>query len=256
MNYYLALGIILFIYINFWFLLSLLKKRNDLADIAWGLGFVLLALVSFYINYQNYGFSLRPSLITGMVTLWGVRLALHVYFRNRGRGEDYRYKKWREEWKYFKLRSYFQVYLLQGFLLFIISLPVLMINQAPVSSLQIFDFIGFSIWIIGFLFEVIGDYQLKKFIEDPDKEGIMQSGLWKWSRHPNYFGEVIQWWGVWIVSVSATTNLFGILGPITISLLILKVSGIPLLEERMSKKPGFQEYKEKTSKFFPLPPKK
>ncbi len=256
MNYFFFLAIVLFVYVSFWFVLSLIKKRNDLADLAWGLGFVLLALVSFYINYQSYGLSLRSGLVTGMITLWGVRLALHIYFRNRGKGEDYRYKKWREEWKYFKIRSYFQVFLLQGFLLFLISLPVLIINQAPASSLQIIDFIGFSIWIIGFSFEVIGDYQLKKFIEDPDKEGVMQSGLWKFSRHPNYFGEVAQWWGVWIVSISATANIFGVLGPITISFLILKVSGIPLLEERMSRKPGFDEYKRKTSKFFPLPPKK
>ncbi len=256
MNYFILLAIILLIYMSFWFIVSLIKKRNDLADTAWGLGFVLLALVSFYINYQNYGFSPRPILVTGMIVLWGIRLALHIHFRNRGGEEDYRYKKWREEWKYFKIRSFFQVYLLQGFLLFIISLPVLMINRVPASNLQIIDFIGLSVWIIGFLFEVIGDYQLKKFIEDPEKEGIMQSGLWKWSRHPNYFGEVVGWWGIWIISLSGTSSFLGIVAPLTITFLILKVSGIPPLEKRMSGKPGFEDYRKKTSLFFPLPPKK
>lgn len=256
MNYFLLLAAILFIYMMLWFILSLIKKRNDLADIAWGLGFVLLAVVSFYINYQNYGFSLRSALVMTMVSLWGIRLALHIYFRNKGGEEDYRYKKWRKEWRFFKIRSFFQIYLLQGILLFIISLPVLMINRAPASNLQIIDFLGFSVWVFGFFFEVVGDCQLKKFIEDPEKEGVMQSGLWSLSRHPNYFGEVVQWWGFWIISIAATANPIGILGPITITFLILKVSGIPLLEKKMSQKPGFEDYKRRVNKFIPGPPKK
>ncbi len=256
MNYFLLLAVILFIYISFWFIASLIKERNDLADIAWGLGFVLLALTSFYFGYRAQGVSARSILVTALVTIWGLRLSGHIYLRNKGKEEDYRYKKWRQEWRCFKVRSFFQVYLLQGVLLFIISLPVLIINRAPASNLQIVDFLGLSVWVFGFLFEVVGDYQLKKFIEDPEKDGIMQSGLWSLSRHPNYFGEVVQWWGIFLISLSVSQAFFLALSPITITVLILKVSGVPLVEKRMAKKPGFEDYKRRVNKFFPLPPKK
>ncbi len=255
MNYYLILALFLFIHLSLWFVVSLIKKRNDLADVAWGLGFVLLALTSFYFGYQSVGFSIESGLVTAFVTLWGLRLSGHVYLRNKGREEDYRYKKWRKEWKWFRLRSFFQIYLLQGFLLYIISLPVLAINRNP-ETFTLINKMGIVIWITGFYFEVIADCQLKKFIEDPQKEGIMQSGLWAWSRHPNYFGEVAQWWGIWILSIGFPGWILALLSPVTITFLILKVSGIPLLEKSMSQKEGFQDYKRRVNKFIPWPPSK
>ena len=112
-------------------------------------------------------------------------------------------------------------------------------------------------WILGFVFESVGDAQLARFIKDPANKGkLMQSGLWQYARHPNYFGEVLMWWGLWIIALSVPNGLYGIIGPLTITFLILKVSGIPMLEKRMEENPEFVEYKKRTSKFFPLPPKR
>ena len=236
-----------------WFVLSLIKKRNDVADTAWGLGFVLLAWVSFYLGQAQ---GARGLLVGLLVSIWGIRLAWHIHRRNKGKTEDYRYAKWREEWgKWFYLRSYGQVYLLQGALLFLIVLPILFINTSAGQDLGVLDFVGLAVWILGFVFESVGDAQLARFIKDPTNKGkLMQSGLWRYTRHPNYFGEVLMWWGLWIIALSVPNGLYGIIGPLTITFLILKVSGIPMLEKKMEENPEFAEYKKHTSIFFPLPP--
>ncbi|OPL16005.1 MAG: steroid 5-alpha reductase [delta proteobacterium ML8_D] len=254
MSYFLTLGSILFVYMNLWFILSLLKKRNDVADVAWGSGFVVLAWASFFIT-GKYG--PQSILVSTLVTVWGLRLSWHIYTRNKGKTEDYRYKKWREEWdKWFYLRSYFQVYILQGSLLFVIILPVLLINKTAVESLSPLTYSGLAIWIIGFLFESVGDWQLAKFLKNSANKGkLMISGLWKYTRHPNYFGEVTQWWGLWVVSLSVPYGWLAIIGPLTITFLILNISGIPMLEKKMEKHPNFAEYKRKTSLFIPWPSK-
>jgi steroid 5-alpha reductase family enzyme len=146
--------------------------------------------------------------------------------------------------------------MLQGFLLFLIVLPVLAINKNPGVSLGWLDLIGLAVWFFGFTFEVIGDAQLKKFIKNPANKGrLIQRGLWTYSRHPNYFGEVTLWWGIWLMSLSAPNSWFTVFGPLTISILILKVSGIPMLEKKMAENPDFTEYKRRVSAFFPLPPR-
>jgi steroid 5-alpha reductase family enzyme len=235
---------------SFWFVVSLLKKRNDVADVAWGLGFMLLAWTSFFIGA---GSGLRGLLVNILVSAWGLRLAWHIYSRNKGKTEDYRYLAWRREWgKWFYLRSYLQIYILQGFLLFLIALPVLIINTNQSTSLRWFDLIGVAIWLLGFLFEVIGDAQLARFLKNPANKGkLMQSGLWAYTRHPNYFGEVTLWWGMWLIATPVPYGVLGVIGPITITFLILKVSGIPMLEKEMEKHPDFLEYKKRTSMFIP-----
>lgn len=254
MNYYLILGLLLFLYMNFWFVVSLIKKRNDFADVAWGLGFVFLSWASFFMVSR---FTAKSILVCFLVTAWGFRLAMHIYQRNKNKQEDYRYKEWREKWgKWFYLRSYLQVFMLQGLFLFLIILPVLNINKNSGSGLDIFVLVGTITWVIGFLFESIGDYQLSKFIKNSENKGkIMKNGLWKYSRHPNYFGEVIQWWGIWIFGMGISEAWLGIIGPVTITVLILFVSGIPMLEKKYTGNYEFEEYKKITSKFFPLPPK-
>jgi len=254
MNYLLTLAIILFLYMSAWFVLSLVKKRNDVADVAWGLGFVLLAWVSFFVGEAE---SSRGLLVGLLVSIWGIRLAWHIHVRNKGRAEDYRYAEWRKAWgKWFYLRSYLQVYLLQGILLFLIVLPVLLINKSISTGLNYLDFIGVAVWLGGFIFESVGDAQLARFIKDPTNKGkLMQGGLWRYTRHPNYFGEVMMWWGIGIIALSVPNGLYGIIGPITITFLILKVSGISMLEKKMVENPEFAEYKKRTSMFFPLPPK-
>lgn len=236
-----------------WFIVSVLKDRNDVADIAWGLGFVLVAWLSMYLS----GFSIKALLADVLVTIWGVRLATHIYKRNKDKPEDPRYMEWRNTWKYFYIRSFFQVFMLQGFLLYLISLPVIYINYSVSTGLDILTFVGFIIWLIGFYFESTADKQLKEFVQNPMNKGIlMQNGLWKYTRHPNYFGEVTQWWGIFIIALSITGSLFTIVGPLTITTLILFVSGIPLLEKKYAGRPDFEDYKKRTSVFLPLPPKK
>lgn len=255
MTYFLILGGALFVYMSFWFLLSLIKKRNDVADIAWGLGFVLMAWASFFLSDDS---GARGLLVVALVTVWGVRLAWHIHRRNKGRAEDYRYLTWRKEWgKWFYIRSFLQVYVLQGFLLFLIVLPVLLINKSAGGAFWVLDLLGVMLWLIGFYYESVGDAQLARFIKDPANKGkLMQSGLWAYTRHPNYFGEVTQWWGIGLIALSVPYGLAGIIGPITITFLILKVSGIPLLEKKMAENPEFTEYKRRVSIFVPLPPKR
>jgi len=252
MNYYIVLAFVLLAYMSLWFVVSLIKKRNDVADIAWGLGFVLIAWTSFFIS-ENY--SLRSFLVNLLVSIWGLRLAWHIAIRNKGKAEDFRYLAWRKAWgSWFYLRSYLQVYLLQGTLLYLIILPVLFINKNSGSVINFIDVIGVVVWIIGFFFEVVGDTQLANFKKDPNNKGrIMQSGLWKYTRHPNYFGEVTQWWGIWLMAVNVPSAWLSIIGPLTITILILKISGIPLLEKKMENNLEFAEYKKRTSIFIPLP---
>ena len=252
MDYFLTLGLLLFFYMSAWFVLSLIKKRNDVADTAWGLGFVLLAWASFYLGQAQ---DISGLLVGILVTIWGVRLAWHIHKRNKGKAEDYRYAKWREDWgKWFYLRSYLQVYLLQGALLFVIVLPVLFINKSAGQFLGVLDFLGLAVWIVGFVFESVGDAQLARFIKDPANKGkLMQGGLWRYTRHPNYFGEVTMWWGIWLLALSTPYGFFSIIGPITITFLILKVSGIPMLEKKMEENPEFAEYKRRVSVFIPMP---
>lgn len=253
MRYYLILAGLLLGYMTLWFVISLIKKRNDVADVAWGLGFVLLAWTAFYLS----GDGARAMLINSLVSIWGLRLAWHIHKRNEDKPEDYRYQKWRMDWgNSFYLRSYFQVYVLQGVLLFLIVLPVLAVNKNSGSPLGLLDFAGVMVWLFGFYFEAVGDAELARFKKNPENKGkFLQTGLWAYTRHPNYFGEVTQWWGIWLVSLSVPGGVFTVLGPLTITFLILKVSGIPMLEKKMEEKAEFAEYKRRVSKFFPMPPR-
>ncbi len=254
MNDSLTLALILFSYMSLWFIVSLLKKRNDVADVAWGLGFVLLAWSAFVLSD---GPGVRGILVNILVSIWGVRLAWHIHSRNRGQTEDYRYLAWRTAWgKWFYVRSYAQVYLLQGFLLFLVASPVLLINRSVATGLGMLDALGMAVWLVGFSFEAVGDAQLARFIKDPVNKGkLMQGGLWAYTRHPNYFGEVMQWWGLWLVALSVPGGWLGIIGPMTITFLILKVSGVPMLERKMQEHPEFAAYERRVSMFIPLPPR-
>lgn len=250
MSYYPALALVLWGYMSLWFVLSLFKRRNDVADVAWGLGFVLLAWTSFFLSG---GSGTRGVLVSTLVSIWGIRLAWHIHARNRGKAEDYRYLAWRREWgRLFYARSYMQVYLLQGALLFLIALPVLIINRSAGGPFSFVNRVGVCVWLCGLLFESVGDAELARFAKDPLNKGkILQSGLWQYTRHPNYFGEVAQWWGIWLVALGVADGWLGIIGPCTITILILKVSGIPMLERRMAGNPDFADYKRRTSALLP-----
>lgn len=199
------------------------------------------------------------NLLLLLATLWGVRLAIRILLRNLKKGEDYRYKKWRDEWgKWFYLRSYFQVYLLQGTLMILVGYSFIHASTYGTSAaLELTAYLGAVIWCVGYFFEVVGDYQLDRFIKNKPAPGeIMTTGLWRYSRHPNYFGEVTMWWGIWLIILSTPLSYLALISPITITFLILKVSGIPMLESKFAGNPAFETYKKQTSAFFPLPPRR
>ena len=238
------------------FLISLIRRRNDLADVVWGIGIMVVAYSTFLSVDIIHG---RALLVALLVTLWGVRLSWHIHARNKNKKEDFRYAQWRRQWgSWFIARSYAQVFLLQGFLMILVSLPVVVsMVTIPQPQLEWLISFGLIIWLIGFFFESIGDLQLSIFLEHPENRGkIMTHGLWSWTRHPNYFGEVAQWWGIFFIALSSPAYWYAsLIGPLTITFLILKVSGIPLLEKRYEGNAEFDEYKKKTSAFFPLPPR-
>jgi steroid 5-alpha reductase family enzyme len=227
---------LVWLYMTIWYGIAKIAKRNDVADVAWGLGFILISLLTLFQNPTT-----KMVVSTVLVLIWGLRLAAHIYQRNIKKKEDERYKQW-------KNNAYVKVFLTQGFFMWLISWPIFWsfggINQLNMA--------GVLVWLIGFYFEAVGDWQLKKFIENPANKGkIMQSGLWAYSRHPNYFGEVTMWWGIWLVNLGQ--NWWTIVGPMTITFLILKVSGVPLLEAKYAGNPEFEKYKKRTSVFLPLP---
>lgn len=241
-------------YMTTWFAVAMWRRRNDVADVAWGLGFVLIATVALALHQPA---STRSVLVTALVAVWGIRLAIHVHLRNRGKPEDFRYRQWREEWgKNFFIRTYLQVFVLQGVLLVLVSAPVIYINSVTSTPPGYADALGILVWSAGFFFEAVGDFQLVRFMGNPLNKGrIMTSGLWRFTRHPNYFGEVALWWGIFLIALSVPGGWRTIIGPATITFLILKVSGIPMLEAKYRGNPQYEAYQRRTSSFFPLPPR-
>lgn len=238
------------------FVLGTKKNNNSLVDIAWGLGFVLVALS---LMTKNCFIAARELLVFALILAWGIRLALHIYLRNKGKGEDCRYKAMRENWgKHPLINAFFKVYMLQGLLMLLVAAPIIIVNaDYAYRPLGFFDLAGFLLWALGFFFEAVGDWQLSKFIKDPANKGkIMTSGLWKFTRHPNYFGEVAMWWGLFLIALSSSFGYLALISPLTITFLLLKVSGIPMLEAKYAGNAEFEEYKKRTNAFFPWFPKK
>jgi len=249
---YAALAV--FCYMSILFVIAMFKRDNSIADIGWGLGFVVVALLTFFLEQ---GFTARHILVTVLVVIWGIRLSTHIYLRNRGKGEDPRYAVWRKKWgKWVVVRSYFQVFMLQGLLLLFIAYAIILVNSSSQAGLSILDICGLAIWIIGFLFESIGDLQLKRFISDEkNRDRILTTGLWRYTRHPNYFGEATMWWGIFLIALSVPYGWTAIISPAVITFLLLRVSGVILLEREFTDNEEFEEYKRRTSAFIPWFPK-
>ena len=247
---FLIAAIIILVYMTGLFSIALIRKDNSIADIAWGFGFIVVAWSTTFVNGNLFP---RQLLTCCLISIWGSRLSIRIFLRNRGKGEDPRYQKWRKEWgRCFIVRSYLQVFLLQGVILLVNISPVLVINTTSDAKLVFLDAIGLLVWITGFLFESVGDWQLDRFLKNPKNRGIiMDQGLWRYSRHPNYFGEITMWWGIFIIGLSVPLGWIGFIGPLTITLMIIFVSGIPMTERLMEKTPGFDEYKKRTSVLFP-----
>jgi steroid 5-alpha reductase family enzyme len=253
---YLLTGLVILLAMSALWLVSLLLKDASIVDIFWGTGFVITVWIYFVLTPR--GFPPRKWLVSLLVTIWGLRLSLYILWRNWGKAEDFRYRKWRQEaeeqWWW---RSYLNVFLLQGILLWIISIPLfaaqILGNPARLTPL---DLTAILVWLIGFFFEAVGDWQLARFKADPTNQGkLMQSGLWHYTRHPNYFGDAAQWWGYFLVAAAAGA-WWTIFSPILMTVLLLRVSGVTLLEKSLKdKKPGYQDYIELTSAFTPWFPK-
>lgn len=250
----LAGGVILSLMTLLW-LLSLRLRNASIVDIFWGMGLIVIAWLAFALTPQGY--LPRKSLIVFLVTIWGLRLALHIGIRNRGKPEDFRYAKWRaehgERWWWF---SFVQVFLLQGFLMWIISAPLIAAQTSGFPAiLTPLDWVGAWLWAFGLLFEAIGDAQLARFKADPASKGkLFTGGLWKYTRHPNYFGEAVLWWGLYIIALAAG-RWWTLFSPVLMTILLLRISGVAMLERAMRQKPGYEEYMQQTSAFFPWLPK-
>lgn len=241
--------VVVWIYMTLWFTYAWAVKRNDVADFAWGAGFPILAVVLMQLNESS---SLKALLVTSLITAWGLRLMIHIFPRLQRKKEDFRYAQMRDKWgKSAFIRSYLQVFLLQGLFLLLISASTMVVITGN-DNFAWYNYAGIAVWLFGFYFESIGDWQLGRFIKNPKNKGkIMTEGLWKYTRHPNYFGEVTQWWGIWMIVIGVNYWQFAVISPITITLLIYFVSGIPLLEKKYKDNPDYQKYAKKTPKFFP-----
>lgn len=247
--------ILIFSYFSVFFIVALVIKNNSIVDIGWGIGFVLAA---WYSLVRAGFYSETGMLLTLLVTVWGLRLFYHIVKRNWGKPEDFRYAAWRKEWgKWLVPRAFLQIFMLQAFFMAVIAYPVIAANTSMDAPFSIWAVIGALAWAKGFYFEAVGDWQLKKFIKNPGNKGkIMKDGLWKYTRHPNYFGEATMWWGIFIIGIGSDSGMLGIISPLAITILLVFVSGVPMLEKKYADNEEFQAYKKITSKFIPWFPKK
>ena len=252
----LNLGVVLALTTSLW-AVSVAVRDSSIVDVFWGFGFMVIAWVTHAVTDGSHD---RALLLTVLTTLWGLRLTLHLARRNLGKGEDFRYRAMRarhgDRWP---RRSLWAVFWAQGILMWIVSLPV-QAGQADATpeGLIWLDAVGTAVWLVGFLFETVGDWQLTRFKADPANAGqVMDRGLWSWTRHPNYFGDFSVWWGLYLIALATTSAWWTIAGPILMSVLLIRVSGAALLERGMAdRRPGYEDYVRRTSGFFPRPPRR
>jgi steroid 5-alpha reductase family enzyme len=235
-------------------MISVLVRDASIVDPFWGFSFIVIAWVAFIVSDDP---GIRQTLVAILVTVWGLRLSLFLAVRNFGHGEDYRYQAMRRRWgSRFPLVSLGTVFVLQAALSWTVSLPA-QVTMTASDGLGWLAVIGLALWAIGLFFETVGDWQLARFKADESNAGkVMDHGLWRYTRHPNYFGDFCVWWGIFLVAITGTSMAWTVIGPFVMSTLLLRVSGVSLLEKTISKRrPGYEEYVRKTSAFFPRPPK-
>ena len=238
-------------------LISLIYRNVTVVDSLWGMGFVLIAWITFLLSD---GFGTRSLLLAVLVSAWGLRLCYYLSRRNWGKGEDPRYGTWREKsGERFWFVSLFKVFVLQALFMWVISIVIQIGQMAPAPArLTWLDGFGALVWIIGFVFETVGDWQLARFKADPSTKGkVLESGLWAYTRHPNYFGEFLIWWGLYLITLSTPGSWWTIICPIIITAVLLKMTGIPLTEKVLvERRPGYGDYIKRTSAFVPWFPAK
>lgn len=245
---------IVFVWMCIWYVVAKERKQVNVVDVAWAGGFVLVAWSSFL----QFDYA-RTLLMAGLVTIWGIRLTSHLYKRIIvGKHEDPRYLELMKNWgKNIWTRAFWSVFMLQGLLVLIISLPLTMSATETVVGRAWPIYVGVALWVAGYLIEKAADAQLAEFIATrKNKKQVMDQGLWRYSRHPNYFGELTQWWGIGVIALQAKWGWLGLLGPLLLTYLIVFVSGIPPIERRKKSQPEYADYMRRTSRLIPLPPKR
>jgi steroid 5-alpha reductase family enzyme len=237
-------------------LFSVRLRNASIVDIFWGSGFVVGAWLYFALTDAA---TPRKWLMVSLVTVWGLRLTTHLFMRNHGKGEDYRYRAMREQHgTRFWWVSFWTVYLLQGLIMWIVGLPVwVAMRSAQPSHLNWTDGLGVAVFLVGLFFETVGDWQLKRFKADPANKGkLLTSGLWRYTRHPNYFGDALVWWGLTIIALATPGVPWVLISPVLMTFLLMRVSGVALLEQRLQdSKPEFSDYVRRTNAFLPWFPR-
>jgi steroid 5-alpha reductase family enzyme len=236
-------------------LVSLARRNASIVDIVWGPGFAAIALAT---SQLAHGAPARRALVTTLAALWGLRLGVYLFWRNHGRPEDFRYQAMRRRWgARFPLVSLATVFTLQGVLMFLVSLPLQIAQlSAEPGALGPCDALGAGLWLVGMGFESAGDWQLARFRADPANAGrVLDSGLWRYTRHPNYFGDCVVWWGLFALALAVPGGIYTVVSPVVMTILLRRVSGVSLLERSLAKrKPGYAAYMARTRAFVPGPP--
>jgi steroid 5-alpha reductase family enzyme len=249
-KYLLDIGLVIGLLMTMVFIMSLIRKDNSIVDTFWGLGFIIIAAYSLV---QSGEIDLRKAIVSLLVAIWGLRLSVHILARSKGKDEDFRYKAWRNTWKFFYVRSFFQIYMLQGFFMLIISSPVWYINLSRGGPLGAWDSLGLLLFGAGFIIETMADNQLAEFKRNPASKGkIMTTGLWSVSRHPNYFGEALVWWGISFYALGLQGGWYVLISPVVLTILLRFVSGVPMLEKKYRNHPDWKDYQSKVAPFIPF----
>ncbi len=244
-------ALMMFVFMIGSFFIGHIKQNNSMsADVAWGIGFIMIALYS--LAQQPYIVA-RQILVTMLICFWGLRISIFLLWRGWGKGLDPRFAELQKNWgSLLPLYSFIFIFMGQGFITLMMSTSIICIINNQTSGLNIIDIIGASIWLSGFCFEIVSDLQLYFYLKNPVKKyPIMKEGLWRYSRHPNYFGEMLMWWGIWVISLSTPYALISIISPLTITLMLLYVSGIPAAEKQMAHIPEYEQYKKETPMLIP-----
>ncbi len=253
MSIFLVAAIFVLAYVFVWFLIGTAIKDNGIMDVAWGLGFVLLSWLLFFLfadkRFWQFFFNC-------LVTLWGLRLSIYIFNRNlKKKAEDFRYANWRKDWgKWVVPRAFLQVYLLQGIIMFIVALPIILIHHANTepSWNHVLEILGCIVFFIGFIWESVADHQLAQFKKNSGNKGkIMMTGLWSLSRHPNYFGEMLVWIGLFLIALPYGNWIILLVSPIVMTFLLTRVSGVPMLEKKYKDNAEYLAYARRTPPFFP-----
>ena len=248
-------AICMFLFMSTIWLIAVKLDNYSIVDIIWGITFIITTtVVLVYTGLYN----VVSLTIAALVLIWGLRLSIYLFSRNAGKPEDYRYQDMRKKWgNKVKQTAFVSVFMLQGTVSLLFSLGIFLgISQSDTILAMWPVYLGVIVWVVGFLFESIGDAQLRAFIQKPENKGkVITTGLWKYTRHPNYFGEATQWFGISIIACAVPLGWISFISPLLLTFFLLKISGVPLLEKKNAKKPGYAEYAAKTSVFVPMPPK-